>query len=116
MAEMTEGGGFSPLHYAAVQGNANVVRHLLTSCGAALTSVVNDSANETKAAPLHWAAIHGSLEVVSLLLHAGAQLDVKDGLGQTAAMLAAQNDILKVIRDLMDKGDIKAGGAAEQMV
>ncbi|MBL8731148.1 MAG: hypothetical protein JNN13_02125 [Planctomycetes bacterium] len=42
----------------------------------------------------------------------------RDNLGPTplSDVLAAQAEILKMIRDLMDKGDIKAGGAAEQMV
>ncbi|MBL8735741.1 MAG: FliG C-terminal domain-containing protein [Planctomycetota bacterium] len=42
----------------------------------------------------------------------------RDNLGPTplAEVLTAQNEILKMIRDLMDKGEIKAGGAAEQMV
>lgn len=42
----------------------------------------------------------------------------RDSLGPTplSDVLAAQQEILKMIRDMMDKGDIKAGGAAEQMV
>lgn len=42
----------------------------------------------------------------------------RDNLGPTplTEVLTAQNEILKMIRDLMDKGEIKAGGAAEQMV
>lgn len=42
----------------------------------------------------------------------------RDNLGPTplSEVLAAQAEILKMIRDLMDKGEIKAGGAAEQLV
>jgi flagellar motor switch protein FliG len=42
----------------------------------------------------------------------------RDNLGPTplTEVLTAQNEILKMIRDLMDKGEIKAGGAAEQLV
>lgn len=42
----------------------------------------------------------------------------RDNLGPTplSEVLAAQSEILKMIRDLMDKGEIKAGGAAEQLV
>ncbi|MEZ6036043.1 MAG: FliG C-terminal domain-containing protein [Planctomycetota bacterium] len=45
-------------------------------------------------------------------------VEERDNLGPTplSDVLAAQNEILKLIRDMMDKGDIKAGGAAEQMV
>lgn len=42
----------------------------------------------------------------------------RDSLGPTplSDVVTAQNEILKMIRDLMDKGDIKAGGAAEKFV
>ena len=42
----------------------------------------------------------------------------RDNLGPTplSDVMTAQNEILKMIRDMMDKGDIKAGGAAEKMV
>lgn len=42
----------------------------------------------------------------------------RDSLGPTplSDVVTSQNEILKMIRDMMDKGDIKAGGAAEQLV
>lgn len=42
----------------------------------------------------------------------------RDSLGPTplSDVTAAQQEILKLIRDMMDKGDIKAGGAAEAFV
>lgn len=42
----------------------------------------------------------------------------RDSLGPTplSDVTAAQDEILKMIRDMVDKGDIKAGGSAEQMV
>jgi flagellar motor switch protein FliG len=42
----------------------------------------------------------------------------KESLGPTPLtdVLQAQHEILQMVRDLMDKGDIKVGGAAEQMV
>jgi flagellar motor switch protein FliG len=42
----------------------------------------------------------------------------RDSLGPTplSEVLAAQAEILKLIRDMMDKGDIKVGGAAEELV
>ena len=45
-------------------------------------------------------------------------VEERDNLGPTplSDVLAAQNEVLKLIRDMMDKGEIKAGGAAEQMV
>ena len=45
-------------------------------------------------------------------------VEERDNLGPTplSEVLEAQSEILKLIRDMMDKGDIKAGGAAEQMV
>lgn len=45
-------------------------------------------------------------------------VEERDNLGPTplSDVLESQSEILKMIRDMMDKGDIKAGGAAEQMV
>ena len=45
-------------------------------------------------------------------------VEERDNLGPTplSEVVEAQNEILKLIRDMMDKGEIKAGGAAEQMV
>ncbi len=45
-------------------------------------------------------------------------VEERDNLGPTplSEVLEAQAEILKMIRDMMDKGDIKAGGATEQMV
>jgi len=42
----------------------------------------------------------------------------RDSLGPTplSEVLTSQTEILKMIRDLMDKGEIKAGGAAEKLV
>lgn len=42
----------------------------------------------------------------------------RDSLGPTplSEVLTAQGEVLNLIRDLMDKGEIKAGGAAEQLV
>jgi flagellar motor switch protein FliG len=48
----------------------------------------------------------------------GMVVEERDNLGPTplSEVLEAQAEILKLIRDMMDKGDIKAGSAAEQMV
>lgn len=45
-------------------------------------------------------------------------IEERDNLGPTplSDVLEAQTEILKLIRDMMDKGDIKAGSAAEEMV
>jgi len=42
----------------------------------------------------------------------------RDSLGPTplSDVIASQNEVLKMIREMMDKGDIKAGGAAEKLV
>ncbi len=42
----------------------------------------------------------------------------RDNLGPTPLgdVTQAQNEVLKLVRDMMDKGDIQVGGAAEQMV
>ncbi|MEC7584281.1 MAG: flagellar motor switch protein FliG [Planctomycetota bacterium] len=49
---------------------------------------------------------------------AGMVIEERDSLGPMplSEVLEAQNEILKLIRELMDKGEIAAGGAGEQMV
>jgi flagellar motor switch protein FliG len=45
-------------------------------------------------------------------------IEERDSLGPTplSEVMAAQNEILVMVRDLMDSGDVKGGGAAEELV
>ena len=56
--------------------------------------------------------------IVGSTLRRSGWSEERDNLGPTplSEVLTAQGEILKLIRDLIDKGEIKAGGAAEQMV
>ena len=55
-------------------------------------------------APLHHAAMKGSREMVELLLAAGAQLDRRTRLNQTAQELALQHGHPEIARLLVDRG------------
>lgn len=67
-----DGGGRTPLHWAA-QSNAKDIVELLLSRGADVNS--KDKANRT---PLHYAAELNAKDVVKLLLARGASIDVRD--------------------------------------
>ena len=54
--------GMSPLHHAAVAGDADIARQLVQSGGRA------DSADDAGRTALHWAAGHGFVDVVRVLL------------------------------------------------
>ena len=45
-------------------------------------------------------------------------VEERDSLGPTplSEVMEAQNEILVMVRDLMDSGDVKGSGAAEEMV
>jgi len=64
------------LHYATLQGHAEICRVLLAAKAEVDASV-------SGATPLHFAANNGQVEVVNLLLEAKASLTVKDDTGQT---------------------------------
>jgi ankyrin repeat protein len=89
--------GFSALHWAAYNGEVQKVKDILGSCGKQLSAVVNNSENESNVTPLQWACIRGDLEIVKLLLNAGASLEHRDALGQSAIMLAVQNSHLMLV-------------------
>jgi ankyrin repeat protein len=80
---------FTPLHYAAGQGNLSCVVMLVGRPGKVrMTPAEVDAADENGRTALHYAALHGSDQICGVLLGAGAQLDAKDSHGQTPLMIA----------------------------
>ncbi len=79
--------GATPLHTAALGGDAEVVK-LLLDHGAE----INARDQESGATPLSYAASLGRAEVVDLLLTRGADATLKNTRGQTPLDLAEQND------------------------
>ncbi|KAK4702441.1 uncharacterized protein P7C70_g3779, partial [Phenoliferia sp. Uapishka_3] len=133
-ATIRDSWGWTPLHFAADDGNFEGTT-LLLEAGAALDAKTHDgftplviaskeghfhvmrllleagaSANAKNVAgwtPLHFAADDGKLEEARLLLEAGAALDAKTDSGKTPLILASSEGHTHVMRAL-----IKAGASA----
>lgn len=77
----------SPLHAASYKGDFKVAELLLSRPGVELDKLDIDGRT-----PLMWAAEKGNEEVVRLLLSKGANANVKNGRGKTAADLVRRQD------------------------
>ena len=76
--------GWTPLHYAASGGHADIAKLLLDH------SAYIDAESPNGTTPLMMAAMYGTPEVVKLLLSEGADRDHKNQLGMTALDFAKQ--------------------------
>ena len=70
--------GGTPLHWASLKGQVEVVQELISFSDAIL-----DLRDNRKAAPLHLACDNGHVQVVQALIHAGADVNLPDGEGHT---------------------------------
>jgi len=90
--------GRTPLHCAAISGDFDVVKYLVSLN---IGIEVKDNADRT---PLHYAAEHGTKEIMELLMSKGAKINARDCEGLTPlnfAMKAGKKDIEGI---LMKKG------------
>jgi ankyrin repeat protein len=94
-----QGDGTTPLHWAAYQLDADLVRALIDRGAKAATQ------NRYGASPLSEAVKAAHAELVEMLLEAGADVDAPNQDGETALMLAARTGSLAVAKKLV------AGGA-----
>jgi ankyrin repeat protein len=90
--------GTTPLHYACISRNADVVRFLIAK-GADVTAV-----NDSLYTPLHYAASYDNTEAVELLLKHGADIEAKSREGGTPLHAAAASGAVNTIKVLTDKG------------
>ena len=98
-----DGVGWTPLHYAAVEGNKEVVELLITK--GADVNAKDDQSGET---PLHFAAFSGHKEIVELLIAKGADVNAKDDDGKTPLDSAIRRKHSE-IADLLRKHGAKTG-------
>lgn len=88
------GAALSELQLAILSGDANLAVSLLQS-----------GAPETPTLPaLHTAAFEGSKEMVDALTSAGAQVNARDALGRTAAMIASEAGNAEALGALLSRG------------
>eukprot|EP01125_Pyxidicula_operculata_P005972 TRINITY_DN2088_c0_g1_i3.p1 TRINITY_DN2088_c0_g1~~TRINITY_DN2088_c0_g1_i3.p1 ORF type:complete len:401 (+),score=69.02 TRINITY_DN2088_c0_g1_i3:528-1730(+) len=86
--------GATPLHYASMNGDIDMVKFLLSKNA----SILPDSHGET---PLHLASLNGHQEVVQLLIQIGADPNTQSETCSTPLHLAVINKQLKVISILL---------------
>lgn len=96
--------GWSPLHYAAAGGSADITR-VLVERGAALNA--RAPAGLT---PLMMAAREGQEDTVDVLLESGADSALKNAEGLTAAQLAERMDKPRIVKTI--KAHRQQGGRA----
>jgi ankyrin repeat protein len=86
--------GWTPLHYAATNGNTKIVKMLLDE------SAYIDAESPNGTTPLMMAARYGSTEAVQLLINEGADIHLKNQLGLTALNFAKDGgrpDTIKLV-------------------
>eukprot|EP00933_Yihiella_yeosuensis_P073606 TRINITY_DN82315_c0_g1_i1.p1 TRINITY_DN82315_c0_g1~~TRINITY_DN82315_c0_g1_i1.p1 ORF type:complete len:206 (-),score=30.88 TRINITY_DN82315_c0_g1_i1:132-749(-) len=82
--------GKTALHYAAIDGHAELVRELIAR-GAA-TDAPDEQRGTEGMTPLIWAAMNGHLQVCEALVELGADTSIKEKGGMTAAEIARAYD------------------------
>jgi ankyrin repeat protein len=84
LVEARDNDGDTPLHYAAREGNAELINYLIDK-GAKLE--LQDARQKT---PLHLAAMNDRRDAVSVMLKRGAALETRDDYRRTALILCAR--------------------------
>lgn len=91
----------SPLHLAAIKGNASFIRRLIEK------EVEVNVRLDNGWTPLHMAAANGQISVIDLLTSHGAEVNAIDGHGATATYRAAENGQGAAIESLIrHKADV----------
>lgn len=98
--------GVTPLHLACQQGYGDVVDALLSSYHGPLTAVLaqGDARGST---PLHLAAAAGQGEVITRLNNRNADINARDGAGNTPLMVAVMNNRPRIVSQLLQLGALQ---------
>ncbi|TMW69734.1 hypothetical protein Poli38472_001890 [Pythium oligandrum] len=94
--------GWTPLHWAARNGNIDVVSALTSSSVAGIRADPYAREKAFGCTPLHFAAEKGMVDVVKALLSNKVDPNVPDNGGATALHLAAYNDYPDVVKSLLE--------------
>lgn len=95
LAKVRDSAGYTPLHWAAIDGRKDIVALLLAN-GAEI-----DAGTPQGATPLHLAAGSGRREAVEVLLKNGADLHRRDSNGRTPmarAQAGSHSDVVRLLR------------------
>jgi ankyrin repeat protein len=92
--------GFNFMHYAALEGNKEVIEMLLEK-GVPPTIV---SENHQRIQPIHWACLRSHIDIVLLLLDRGADIEAADSEGHTPLQKASQYGQTKLCQTLVARG------------
>ncbi|KAF3479757.1 uncharacterized protein GIQ15_06733 [Arthroderma uncinatum] len=95
----SEGGtGSCLLHWPAANGNAEILKYLLSLLkvqngeqDSSNIQIINHK-NHSGNTPLHWAALNSHLECVKALVEAGADIIIKNNAGHDTVFVAEQSD------------------------
>jgi len=90
--------GLTVLHYAAMNGDTEVMRFLIEQ-GADIKA----QDNELSRSAIHFAAENGNIDCIKYLAEMGADLQDKDSNGATALHYAAKSNKLEVVKFLVSK-------------
>lgn len=98
--------GWTPLHYAATGGNAEIIQKLLAN------HAYVDAESPNGSTPLMMAALYGTADAVRTLLNADADTGIKNSLGLTAldfAKKSERNEVIELIASKIRAQRSKAG-------
>ena len=84
---------------------AEIIKHLLTALppSSPLTTLLN-TRNAAGNTPLHWAALNGHLSAVQVLVEAGADPYIQNGVGHDAIYEAEVNDRKEAVDWMLKEG------------
>ncbi len=91
-------GGETPLHWAAFNGNPDLVRFLLNK-GADV-----DAKNARGLTPLFFSAAQGRTQAAGLLIERGADVNVRNPLGMTPLIIAVEQGTAELVKTLIAAG------------
>ena len=98
LVEAKDKGGETPLHWAAVSGNLDLVRFLLDK------GAIVDAKNARGLTPLFFTAAQGRPPAAGLLIERGADVNARNPLGMTPLITAVEQGAVELVQTLIAAG------------